>query len=74
MTAFLAESIVLAVVGGIIGCATNSLSISDISLTFRITPVLMAGGLLFTAMIGAVGLLPAIGPARIPIAYPLREI
>lgn len=87
MTAFLAESIALAVVGGIIGSAlalpvhglstgmTNFSSFSDVAFQFRITPVLMAGGLLFSAMMGAVGgLLPAIRAARIPVACALREI
>jgi len=87
VTAFLAESIAEAAVGGIIGCAlalplyglstgpTNFSSFSDVAFQFRITPVLMAGGLLFTAMIGAVGgLLPAVRAARIPVACALREI
>ena len=87
VTAFLAESIAEAAVGGIIGCAlalplyglstgpTNFSSFSDVAFQFRITPMLMAGGLLFTAMIGAVGgLLPAVRAARIPVACALREI
>ncbi len=48
---------------------------SDVAFIFRITPVLMAGGLLFAAMMGTVGgLLPAFRAARIPVAHALREI
>jgi putative ABC transport system permease protein len=87
VTAFLAESVALAVVGGAIGCAlalpvhglstgtTNMASFSEVAFKFRITPTLMAGGLLFSAFMGAVGgLLPAIRASRIPVARALREI
>jgi ABC-type lipoprotein release transport system permease subunit len=87
VTAFLAESIALAVVGGVLGCilalpvhglstgTTNFASFSEVAFKFRITPALMAGGLLFSAVMGAVGgLLPAIRAARIPVARALREI
>jgi ABC-type antimicrobial peptide transport system permease subunit len=87
VTAFLAESIALAMVGGVIGCilalpvhglstgTTNFTSFSEVAFKFRITPALMLGGLLFSAVMGAVGgLLPAIRAARIPVARALREI
>jgi putative ABC transport system permease protein len=87
VTAFLAESVALALVGGVIGCllalpvhglstgAMNLASFSELAFKFRITPGLLAGGLLFSALMGAVGgLLPAIRAARIPIARALREI
>jgi putative ABC transport system permease protein len=87
VTAFLAESIALAVIGGMIGCVlalpvhglstgtTNFSSFSEVAFRFRITPALMFGGLLFSALMGAVGgLLPAIRAARIPVARALREI
>ena len=87
VTAFLAESVALAVVGGVIGCmlalpvhglstgTTNFTSFSEVAFKFRITPALLAGGLLFSAVMGAVGgLLPAIRAARIPVARALREI
>jgi putative ABC transport system permease protein len=85
--AFLAESIALAVIGGIIGCVlalpihglstgtTNFSSFSEVAFKFRITPALLVGGILFSALMGAVGgLLPAIRAARIPVARALREI
>jgi putative ABC transport system permease protein len=87
VAAFLAESVALALLGGLIGCVlalpvhglstgtTNFSSFSEVAFKFRITPALMAGGLLFSALMGAVGgLLPAIRAARIPVARALREI
>jgi putative ABC transport system permease protein len=87
VTAFLAESIALALVGGAIGCALalpvhglstgtmNMASFSELAFKFRITPGLLLGGLTFSALMGAVGgLLPAIRAARIPVARALREI
>ncbi len=87
VAAFLVESIALAFLGGLIGCVlalpvhglstgtTNFSSFSEVAFKFRITPALMAGGLLFSALMGAVGgLLPAIRAARIPVARALREI
>ena len=87
VTAFLAESVALAVVGGVIGCVlalpvhglsagtTNFSSFSEVAFKFRITPGLLAGGLAFSVLMGAIGgLLPAIRAARIPVARALREI
>lgn len=87
VTALLAESVALALVGRIIGCVlalpvhglstgtTNTASFSEVAFKFRITPALLAGGLVFAALMGAVGgLLPAIRAARIPVARALREI
>ena len=87
ITAFLAESIALAFIGGLLGCVlalpvhglstgtTNFSSFSEVAFKFRITPALLAGGLAFAMLMGAVGgLLPAIRAARIPVARALREI
>jgi len=87
VTAFLAESVALALVGGVIGCVLalpvhglstgtmNMASFSELAFKFRITPGLLLGGLVFAALMGAVGgLLPAIRAARIPVARALREI
>ncbi|MBZ5556954.1 MAG: hypothetical protein LAO77_06710 [Acidobacteriia bacterium] len=47
----------------------------ELAFKFCITPGLLLGGLLFSALMGAVGgLLPAIRAARIPVARALREI
>jgi putative ABC transport system permease protein len=87
VTAFLVESIALGLVGGVLGCVlalpvhglstgtTNFSSFSEVAFKFRITPGLLVGGLIFSAVMGAVGgLLPAIRAARIPVARALREI
>jgi len=87
VSAFLAESIALAFVGGIAGCVlalpvhglstgtTNFSSFSEVAFKFRITPPLLVGGLVFAMVMGAIGgLLPAIRAARIPVARALREI
>jgi putative ABC transport system permease protein len=87
VTAFLAESVALALVGGVAGCVLalpvhglstgtmNMASFSELAFKFRITPGLLLGGLIFAALMGAVGgLLPAIRAARIPVARALREI
>ena len=59
VSAFLVESIALALVGGVIGCilalpvhglstgTTNFSSFSEVAFKFRITPGLLAGGLIF---------------------------
>jgi putative ABC transport system permease protein len=87
VTAFLAESIALAIIGGAIGCllaipvnglstgAMNMVSFTELAFKFRVTPALIAGGMMFSAAMGAVGgLLPALRAARIPVARALREI
>jgi putative ABC transport system permease protein len=87
ITAFLAESVALALIGGVIGCilalpvhglstgAMNMTSFSELAFKFRVTPALLAGGMIFSALMGAVGgLLPALRAARIPVARALREI
>ena len=85
--AFLAESVALALIGGVVGCilalpvnglstgAMNMASFSELAFRFRITPGLVVGGMVFAAIMGAVGgLLPALRAARLPVAYSLREI
>jgi len=87
VSAFMVESIALALVGGLIGLVlalpvhgistgtTNFMSFSEVAFKFRITPALLAGGMIFAAVMGALGgLLPAIRAARIPVARALREI
>src|SRR5262245_6631184 len=87
IAAFLAESVALAIVGGVIGCilalpvnglstgAMNMTSFSELAFKFRVTPGLLVRGLIFSAVMGALGgLLPAIRAARLPVARALREI
>src|SRR6266545_3809706 len=87
VVAFLAESVALALIGGVVGCVLalpvqglstgtmNMASFTELAFKFRITPDLLAGGMIFSALMGAVGgLLPALRAARIPVARALREI
>ena len=82
---FLAESVMLALLGGALGClialpingittsTTNWASFSEVAFAFRVTPVGMAVGLGFAALLGVVGgFLPALRAGRQPLAAGLR--
>jgi len=83
----LAESLVLALLGGALGGALayflfngyqaatlNWQSFSQVAFAFRITPELMVQGLVYALVIGVVGgLFPALRAARLPVAAALRE-
>ncbi len=82
------ESLVLALVGGLIGGALaylafnnfhtstmNFQSFSQITFAFKVTPELLVRGIVWSALIGLIGgLFPAIRAARLPIASALREM
>jgi putative ABC transport system permease protein len=83
---FVLESALLALLGGIIGCALafpmngfstgtgQTQSFSEIAFAFRITPEIIVSGLVFAVVMGVLGgLLPAVRAARMPIARALRE-
>jgi putative ABC transport system permease protein len=84
----LAESMVLGVIGGIIGSGLayagfngyqtstmNFQNFSAVAFAFRVTPTLLATGVTYALLIGLVGgLLPAIRAARLPIPSALREL
>jgi putative ABC transport system permease protein len=84
----LAESLALALVGGILGGAAsyaafngyqtstiNWQSFSQVAFAFSITPRLMAQGIAYALLMGLIGgLPPAIRAARIPVARALREL
>lgn len=85
LLAFLVESVLLAAVGGLVGCALGSLvngvatgttnwdSFSELTFQFRVTPGVLAAGLGFALVMGAIGgLLPAARAARKRIAESLR--
>lgn len=67
LASFLAESGLIALVGGIVGCllalpvngivtsTTNWASFSEIAFSFRITPALLLSGLIFAVVMGLVG-------------------
>ncbi|MCG6926950.1 MAG: ABC transporter permease [Acidobacteria bacterium] len=86
LISFLIESVLLSFVGGVIGCllafpmngfstATGQTqSFSEIAFSFRITPEIIAIGLVFAVVMGIIGgLLPALRGARLPITTALRE-
>jgi putative ABC transport system permease protein len=82
------EALVLALLGGLAGgalayvyCDGASLStlnfntFSQVAFDFRVTPALLARGLLWALAIGAAGgLLPAIRAARLPVVVALRTL
>jgi putative ABC transport system permease protein len=87
LLSFILEGAFLALLGGILGCllsmlwngyATGTLSFdnfSEVVFEFRITPLLIAKGLIFSVIVGIVGsLLPAIRAARLPVISSLKSI
>jgi ABC-type antimicrobial peptide transport system permease subunit len=86
MLSFLFESLLLALVGGLLACLIvlplnnvttglgNFITFSETSFNFRIGPEIMAIGLIFSMLLGAVGgLLPARQAAKKEILTALRE-
>jgi putative ABC transport system permease protein len=85
MSAFVLESLALALVGGLLGCLlalpANGLTasgglgqFSDLSFAFRITPLALTVGFVFALIMGLLGgFLPALRAARLPITAALRE-
>ena len=86
LTSFLIESVILAIVGGAIGCLLafpmngfstgtgQTQSFSEIAFNFRITPGIVLVGMAFAVVMGILGgLLPALRGARMPITSALRE-
>src|SRR5262245_4952666 len=86
LTSFLFESVILAVIGGAIGCLLafpmngfstgtgQTQSFSEIAFNFRITPGIVMVGMVFAVVMGILGgLLPALRGARMPITSALRE-
>jgi len=79
------EALLLAVIGGLLGAAIayvlfNNLSVSTLGqgftqvvFNFKVTPALVARGLVISIVIGMIGgLLPAIRAARLPVVEALR--
>jgi len=86
LTAFLIESVILAAVGGAVGCLLafpmngfstgtgQTQSFSEIAFNFQITSGIVLTGMLFAVAMGILGgLLPALRGARLPITSALRE-
>jgi ABC-type antimicrobial peptide transport system permease subunit len=87
LTSFFLESIVLSVIGGIVGILLvlplngittamgSFVTISEITFNFDVSPLVMAAGIGFAIFMGAVGgLFPARSAARKEILVALREI
>ena len=86
LTSFFLESLLLSLIGGIIGCLLvlplnnfqtgigNFITFSEITFEFRITPAIMGIGLAFALIMGALGgLFPAFSAARKEILTALRS-
>ena len=87
MVSFLIESVLLSLVGGLLGCVlvlpinglttstTNWASFSEIAFAFRVTPQAMLYGLVFAALMGlAGGFFPARRAAKQRLAVSLRAM
>ncbi len=87
VASFVAESIVIALAGGVVGSLAalpfngfttgtiNWSSFSYLAFSFRVTPQIVASGLVFSLLMGLVGgLPPALRAARLPIIVALREL
>ena len=85
LASFLAESAVIAFIGGIVGCllalpingvvtsTTNWASFSEIAFAFRVTPQLLLAGLIFAVVMGVVGgFFPARRASKLPVIQALR--
>lgn len=84
---FFVEALIIACVGGLVGCLAvlpvnglttgtiNWQTFSHLAFAFRITPDLLAQGMVFALLMGAVGgLPPAIRAARANVAHTLRAL
>ena len=87
VASFVAESIVIALAGGIVGSLAalpfngftagtiNWSSFSYLAFAFHVTPSIVVKGLVFSLLMGVIGgLPPAVRAARLPIIVALREL
>ncbi len=85
MLSFVVESVIIAVIGGLVGCVlslpmngitsstTNFQSFSEMAFQFRITPQILLQGVLFAAVLGLVGgFFPALKASRQSLSRALR--
>jgi putative ABC transport system permease protein len=86
LLSFVMESVLLAVIGGLLGCLValtingytagtgDTASFSELAFAFKITPPLLVFGMVFAVIMGFVGgLLPAFRASRMPITRARRE-
>ncbi len=87
IVSFICESMFIALLGGIIGCiivfpingyttsTINWQTFSNVAFAFRITPGLLAEGIIFALLMGLIGgLSPSIRASRLPVSVALREL
>jgi putative ABC transport system permease protein len=87
VVSFVFESLLIAGVGGLVGClltipisgygvsTMNWQTFSHLAFAFRVTPLLLFQGMIFALIMGFFGgLFPAIRAARLPVASALREL
>jgi putative ABC transport system permease protein len=87
VVSFVAESLFIALAGGVLGCLAalpmngfttstiNWQTFSHLAFAFRITPVLLAQGIIFALLMGLIGgVPPAVRAARRPVAQALRGL
>jgi putative ABC transport system permease protein len=88
LVSILGESLVLGGIGGLIGglgaylafngyqtSTMNFQTFSQVAFAFRVTPLLLAMGLIYALVMGLIGgLFPAIRAVRLPIPIALREL
>jgi len=86
LVSFFIESVLLAGLGGILGCllvfplngvttGIGSTTFSELAFSFRVTPQIMLAGIVFASLLGAFGgVFPASSAARKEILVALREV
>jgi putative ABC transport system permease protein len=87
VVSFVFEALFIAALGGILGCAAvlpvngwttgtiNFQTFSHLAFAFKVTPDLLAVGLVFALLMGLVGgVPPAVRAVRRPVAAALREL
>jgi putative ABC transport system permease protein len=86
MTSFFLESVLLSGLGGLLGCllvlplngittAVGNSNFAELAFNFRVTPQIMAMGIVFALVLGTIGgLLPARMASRKEILTALREV
>jgi putative ABC transport system permease protein len=85
LASFLVESMILALIGGVVGClivlpvngmvasTINWATFSDIAFAFRITPALLIWGMVFSLAMGFVGgFFPALRASRLQVVQAIR--
>ncbi len=87
LLSFLAESLLLSLVGGILGCLlvlplnglttgiSNFTTFSEVAFNFQVSPIIMVTGVGFALLLGALGgFFPAFSASKKEILTALREI